>query len=107
MSLSRPVIYVSSTIYDFQDLRWALKFFLEELGYEVMLSDYNDFDKPREKNSYEACLKAIDRADYFILLIGARVGGLYDIAQKISITRMEYRKAYELVQHDKLKVVTE
>lgn len=98
MSLSKPVIYISSTIYDFQDLRSALKFWLEELGYEVMLSDFNDFTKPLETNSYEACLRAIARADYFILLMGARVGGFYDAVNNISITRMEYRTAYELVE---------
>lgn len=106
MSISKPVIYVSSTIYDFQDLRSALKFWLEQLGYEVMLSDFNDFTKPLEENSYEACLRAIERADYFILLIGSRVGGFYDTAQKVSITRMEYRKAYKLVQQGRIKLAT-
>jgi hypothetical protein len=62
-----------------------------------MLSDFNDFTKPLEQNSYEACLRAIESPDYFILLIGARVGGFYEPAQKVSITRIEYRKAYELV----------
>lgn len=106
MSLSKPVIYISSTIYDFQDLRSALKFWLEELGYEVMLSDFNDFTKPLETNSYEACLRAIARADYFILLIGARVGGFYDAVNNISITRMEYRTAYELVKQGRMRLVT-
>lgn len=106
MSFSKPIIYISSTIYDFQDLRSALKYWLEQLGYEVMLSDFNDFSKPLEQNSYEACLRAIERANYFILLIGTRVGGLYDTSQKLSITRMEYRRAYELVQQGRMKLVT-
>src|SRR5438046_1376403 len=106
MTSGKPVIYISSTIYDFKDLRSALKYWLGELGYEVMLSDFNDFDKPLDENSYLACLRAIEKASYFILLVGARVGGLYDSPNKISITRQEYRTAYELVNAQKLKLIT-
>src|SRR5215213_7143812 len=102
----KPIIFISSTIYDFRDLRSALKFWLEELGYEVMLSDFNDFKKPLDENSYTACLKAIERASYFILLIGARTGGFFDAEKKISITRMEYRTAYDLVKAGKMKLIT-
>src|ERR1022692_2755439 len=100
----RPRIFISSTIYDFRDLRSALKYWLEGLNLEVMLSEVNDFAKSGDDNSYEACLKAIERSDYFVLLVGARVGGLYDIAKKISITRMEYRHAYECLQKGRLKI---
>lgn len=71
-----------------------------------MLSEYNDFTKPLDENSYEACIQAIANADYFILLVGARVGGLYDVATRISITRREYREAYERVKTKKLKLIT-
>src|SRR5689334_2746801 len=94
---TKPTIFISSTIYDFGDLRSALKYWLEQLGYEVMLSEFNDFTKPLDENSYTACLKAIESASHFILLIGARTGGIYDAAEKVSITRMEYRAAYDLV----------
>jgi len=93
--VKKPSVFISSTVYDLQDLRSALKFWLEELGYEVMLSEYNDFPKEADKNSYEACLAAIAQADYFVLIIGNRVGGWFDEAEKISITRMEYRAARE------------
>lgn len=106
MNKNKPRIYISSTIYDFKDLRSALKYWLEGLGYEVMLSDFNDFDKPLDENSYIACLRAIEKATYFILLVGARVGGFYNSVHSVSITRAEYRKAYELVTAGKLKLVT-
>jgi hypothetical protein len=106
MSESKPKIYISSTIYDFRDLRSALKYWLEGLGYEVMLSEFNDFTKPLDENSYTACLRAVEQANYFILLIGARVGGFYATPQKVSITRMEYRTAYELLLSKKIKLVT-
>lgn len=47
---NKPVVFISSTIYDFRDLRSALKFWLEEFGYEVMASEWNDFPQiPRQK----------------------------------------------------------
>lgn len=103
---TKPTIFISSTIYDFGDLRSALKYWLEQLGYEVMLSEFNDFTKPLDENSYTACLKAIESASHFILLIGARTGGIYDAAEKVSITRMEYRAAYDLVKAGRMKLIT-
>jgi hypothetical protein len=63
-----------------------------------MLSEFNDFPKIPDDNSYESCLKAIKKADYFVLLIGARTGGWYDEKNRVSITRMEYRAALESFQ---------
>lgn len=102
----KPTIYISSTIYDFADLRSSLKYVLEELGYIVLLSDFNDFKKPLDENSYDSCLAALEEADYFLLLIGQRVGGYVDANEKISITRMEYREAYKLAQAGQLKLLT-
>jgi hypothetical protein len=101
-----PTFFLSSTIYDFRDLRSAAKFYLEEQGCTVLASEFNDFVKPLDMHSYEACLKAIDQADYFVLLIGTRVGGWFDLEQRVSITQQEYRRAYELQQQGKLKIIT-
>lgn len=103
--MKRPTFFLSSTIYDFRDLRSALKFFLEEQGCKVLASEFNDFDKPVDVHSYEACLHSIHSADYFILLIGNRVGGWYDEKNRISITQREYREAYKLQVSGKLKIL--
>lgn len=104
--MHRPTFFISSTIYDFRDLRSSLKFYLEEQGCKVLASEFNDFEKPLDSHSYEACLKAIHSADYFILLIGSRVGGWYDEANQISITQREYREAYQLHKAGKLKLLS-
>ena len=101
-----PTFFLSSTIYDFRDLRSALKFYLEEQGCSVLASEYNDFMKPLDRHSYEACLQAINRADYYVLLIGTRVGGWFDPGQRVSITQQEYRHAYQLQKAGKLKIIT-
>ncbi|MBC8492792.1 MAG: DUF4062 domain-containing protein [Chloroflexi bacterium] len=105
MTVSKPRIFISSTIYDFRDLRSALKYWLERLGYDVLLSEFNDFTKPLDENSLNACLQAVTQSDYYVLFIGSRVGGYYSSADKVSITRKEYRTAYELMKTKKLKVV--
>jgi len=101
----KPRIFISSTVYDFKDLRSALKYYLESFGYEVSLSEFNDFTKKLDMNSYQACLDTITKSDYFVLLIGSRVGGYYDEVKKISITQKEYQTAYELVLKKKLKII--
>jgi hypothetical protein len=104
---SKPKVFISSTIYDFHDLRSALKYWLEELGYEVLLSEFNDFPVNPDKNSYQACLEAIDTCHYFILLIGCRVGGWYNKEQQISITQQEYIHANEKFEKDgSIKIVS-
>lgn len=104
--MKRPTFFISSTIFDFADLRSSLKFFLEEMGCNVLASEFNDFRKPIDKHSYEACLQAIHSADYFILLVGTRVGGWYSEPDRVSITQREYREAYELHQRGKIKLIT-
>jgi hypothetical protein len=102
--MKRPTFFISSTIYDFRDLRSSLKFYLEEQGCKVLASEFNDFRKPLDQHSYQACLEAIHTADYFLLLIGSRVGGWYDGPNRVSITQREYREAYELHRQGKLKL---
>lgn len=101
-----PKIFISSTIYDFKDLRSALKFYLEQLGYIVYTSENNDFKVDGSVHSYDACLKLIRECDYFILLIGSRVGGWYNKENKVSITRQEYKTAYELHRQGKLEIIS-
>ena len=104
--MKSPTFFLSSTIYDFEDLRSAIKYYLEEQGCRVLASDFNDFPKPLDKHSYEACLNAIGEAEYFILLVGSRVGGWFDEPNQISITQREYREAYTLQQKGKLKLLS-
>ena len=75
------------------------------MGFDVQLSETNDFDVDTNKNSYEACLDTIERCDFFILLIGSRVGGLYNKEKQISITMAEYNKAYDLLCKGKIKKI--
>ena len=101
--MTKPSFFISSTIYDFSDLRSALKWWLEENNYTVNASEFNDFNKPLDTNSYEACLNAIDNCDYFILILGDRIGGMYDTVT--TITQKEYQHAYERMLSGKIKII--
>ena len=103
--MDRPKIFISSTVYDFKDLRSSLKFWLEEFEYQLQLSEFNDFEKNLSKNSYKACLESIEKVQYFILLIGSRIGGYYDEKNKISITQQEYRKACQVAKSKGLRLI--
>jgi hypothetical protein len=87
----KPIVFISSTIHDFQDLRHSLKYWLEELGYDVRLSEDNNFGERSELGIGDACLQVIDQCDFFILLVGTRAG--FRLGDS-SITREEYRHAY-------------
>jgi hypothetical protein len=100
-----PRVLISSTIYDFRDLRSALRYWLREMGYDVQLSEKNDFIKDLDANSYDACLTAVQQADIFILLVGGRVGGWINPAEKLSITRAEYRQARSGLEHGKTRII--
>jgi hypothetical protein len=101
-----PKAFISSTIYDFQDLRSSLKWYLEKSGFQVLTSESNDFPVEQSVSSYDACLKAIQNTDVFILLIGFRVGGMYDKKNRISITRQEYREAKAISKQRPLQIIT-
>ncbi len=96
-----PRVFISSTIYDFADLRSALKYYFEELGFHVDESEQPDFERSAHANSYDACLNAIRRSDLFILLIGGRLGGWYNLDKRVTITQQEYKVAYESAKSGK------
>jgi hypothetical protein len=105
MTNNRPSIFISSTIQDFRDLRSSLKYYLQSLGYDVYLSEYNDFPKPLDESTFVAALQTLRTADYYLLLIGHRVGGFYSEINQVSITRMEYRTAYEEAKLGKMRLL--
>jgi len=104
--MHKPTFFLSSTIHDFKDLRSALKYFLEQQGCVVLGSEFNDFPKPLDSHTYDACLATLRKADYYVLLIGTRVGGWYDEAGRVSITQQEYREAYKLHEQGLLRIVS-
>lgn len=95
--MEKPRIFVSSTVLDMEDLRGAIKFFMEGYGFEVQMSEYPNFDIDVDSSKIDACLKNISRCQYFILMIGYRRGTWYEKG-KLSITHKEFRTAKALME---------
>lgn len=89
-----PTIFLSSTIRDMGDLRSAMKYWLEQQGFVVFASESPDFPHALDRETVAAALAPIDDCDYYVLVVGARVGALVE-DEGISVTRTEFRHARE------------
>jgi Domain of unknown function (DUF4062) len=87
-----PRVFLSSTIRDLGDLRSAIKYWLEENGYEVLASEWPDFPQALDRAAVAAALAPIGSCDYYVLMIGGRVGTVIP-DEGISVTRAEFRQA--------------
>ncbi|PWU05344.1 MAG: hypothetical protein C5B51_14765 [Terriglobia bacterium] len=90
-------IFLSSTCLDLVDLRSGLKESLEEMGYQVWASEFPDFPVDSSLHAQDNCLRNVERADQYVLIINNRYGAIYDGTaypkRPISVTRYEYERA--------------
>ncbi len=104
MPTTQPVrVFLSSTIYDFRDLRSALRFWFEELGYEVLMSEVSDFERRPDSTTFDACFEAIHYCDFYILLVGERYGSIFQ--DGISVTNQEFRVAKSLADEKRIAMI--
>lgn len=104
MPTTQPVrVFLSSTIYDFRDLRSALRFWFEELGYEVLMSEVSDFERRPDSSTFDACFEAIHYCDFYILLVGERYGSIFQ--DGISVTNQEFRVAKALADEKRIAMI--
>jgi hypothetical protein len=103
--MGRPVVFICSTVHDLRDMRSALRWWFEEMGYEVRASEFSDFPGTFGRNSYDACLHAVEGSDIVVVLIGNRAGGVFDSSQGVTIARREYQTAYQQYVCGRTKVI--
>src|SRR6266498_737173 len=94
----RPRVFVSSTIYDFHDLRSALKVWLEQMGAEARMSEFTDFERPPDLGALNSCFAGIADCHYYVLLVGLRRGSWLEPNRRISVTQQEFRTATALAE---------
>lgn len=89
----KPTVFVSSTCYDLKQIRNDINTFIRDnLGYDVLMSEYESFPLDPKAGTVDNCLRAVDeRADIFVLIVGCRYGCVTDTGH--SITNLEYLKA--------------
>ena len=111
-------VFVSSTCYDLSSIRGQLRTFITEIGFEPIMSDYNDVLYDPRIHTHTSCIEEIKTCDIVILIVGSRFGGkaipeaiskidFDNIAEKsssieilkkkdnISVTQLEVLKALE------------
>lgn len=85
-------VFVSSTCYDLKYIRENLKYFINTLGYEPVLSEEGSVYYDPNLDTQDSCLREIPSCQMFVLIIGGRFGEAYKDTGD-SITNNEYREA--------------
>lgn len=90
----QPTIFISSIVSEFYDIRGALKYFLSKSGFRVLMSEEPDFGADCGKDSLDNCKLQIEKADYYLLLIGNKAGTIFEIDEKSTTVTFEEFKHY-------------
>lgn len=91
-----PKVFVSSTCFDLKEERAQLERFIENYGFQPILSEYSGVYFDVDQHTHESCVNEVAHCDLFVLIISGRYGGKYKEGNGESITQAEYNKAREL-----------
>ncbi|MGL5982840.1 MAG: DUF4062 domain-containing protein, partial [Cetobacterium sp.] len=100
-----PRIFISSTCFDLEEVRVNLRKFIEDFGYEPVMSEFGDIFYEFNNHVQDSCIQSIKNSDVYILIIGDYYGSKYHNAQKEvpeSVTLMEFKNA---IKEAKLKYI--
>ncbi|MCP5197165.1 MAG: DUF4062 domain-containing protein [Gammaproteobacteria bacterium] len=101
--MAKPRVFVSSTFFDLRYIRSSLESFIENLGYEAVLSEKGRIAYDPDIPLDESCYREAASVEMFVLIIGGRYGSaasdenleitpeFYDRYE--SITKSEYVSA--------------
>jgi Domain of unknown function (DUF4062) len=68
-------IFVSSTCFDLAPIRGQIRTFVHSMGFEPIMSDYNDVLYDPRIHTHTSCIEEIATCDLIILIVGSRFGG--------------------------------
>lgn len=72
--MAKPRIFISSTYYDLKHIRSNIEFFIENMGYEAVLSEKGAIAYNPDNPLDESCYKEAQNSNIFVLIIGGRYG---------------------------------
>lgn len=81
-------VFVSSTCYDLKQIRKDLQEFISLMGHQPIMSEFDSFPIDPNTDTIANCIRNVESADLFVLVIGGRYG--YTLENGRSITNMEY-----------------
>lgn len=68
-------VFVSSTCYDLSVVRSQLRLFIQNIGHEPIMSDYNDILYDHRIHTHTSCVDEVATCDAVVLIVGSRFGG--------------------------------
>lgn len=101
-------VFISSTCYDLSVVRGQLRNFIESIGYEPVMSDYNDVVYDPRAHTHTSCIDEVSSCDVVVVIIGSRFGGRV-VPQAISHVDLEALKSASknietLKKHDNISI---
>lgn len=99
--MASPRLFVSSTCYDLQEIRFQLRNFIQDFGYDAVMSEFDDIFYSYESHVQDSCLEEISKCQLFILVVGNNYGSFYHQDKQEnkvpdSVTLKEFRRALEV-----------
>ena len=68
-------VFISSTCYDLSLLRSQMRTLIKSIGYEPMMSDYEDVLYDPRIHTHTSCVDEVGNCDILVLIVGSRFGG--------------------------------
>lgn len=93
--MAAPRVFISSTCYDLAEERDGLAEFCASFGFDTTLSERGDVFYHPDLHTHLSCVRETSNCQIFILIIGGRFGGKYNIDPSKSITNAEYAAAIQ------------
>ena len=99
--MATPRVFISSTCYDLKEIRFQIRSFIEDIGYEPVMSDFGDIFYDFNDHVQDSCTSEIEKSNLFVLIIGNNYGSVYhkhdDKKIKVpdSVTLQEFKTALD------------
>lgn len=85
-------VFVSSTCYDLSVIRAQLRIFIQSIGHEPIMSDYNDILYDPRVHTHTSCIDEVATCDAVVLIVGSRYGGK---SVPEALTKIDFEKLYQ------------
>lgn len=95
--MARPRVFVSSTYYDLRHLRSSTENFIDQLGYEPVLSEKDSIAYLPDAPLDESCYREARNCDIFVLIIGGRYGSPVSGDKKPKTSNVAFFERYESI----------
>lgn len=99
INLIKDIVFFSSTFRDFQEARQKILLGFQNLDIKVEAMEHFDASSTPIK---EECLHRLEESQVYLLVVGEMYGSI-DSETKLSYTELEYNRAVELKQQNKIK----